>query len=56
MRTSYLILDEQLRFLDGVTKSPFTESILRDNSAISTALDTLDCDALRARKGNFYLD
>lgn len=56
MRTSYLILDEHLRFLDGMTKSPFTESILRDNSAISTALDTLDCDALRARKGNFYLD
>jgi len=55
MRTSYLILDEQLRFLDGTTKQPFTESVLADSTAITTALATLDAEALRARKGDFYL-
>mgnify|MGYP001185193733 CR=1 FL=1 len=55
MQTSYLILDEHLRFLDGTTKQPLTESLLVDNSAISTALKTLDPRALRARRGDFYL-
>ena len=56
MRTSHLILDEHLRFIDKTTNEHYTESMLSDNTAISTALKTLDIRALRARKKPFYLD
>ena len=55
MANSYLILDENMRFLDGVTKKPFTDSILVDESAIKSALGKLDMASFLKRQGGFYL-
>tara|TARA_B100000787_G_C16194559_1_gene299816 strand:- start:1170 stop:1871 length:702 start_codon:yes stop_codon:yes gene_type:complete len=47
-RNHYIVLDEHLRFIDWATNEHFTESMLLDNTALSTALERLD---LRARRG-----
>lgn len=55
MANSYLILDENMRFLDGVTKKPFTDSILIDESAVKKALEKLDMASFVKRNGGFYI-
>jgi len=55
MVDSYLILDEKLRFLDGTTKLPVTDSILNDPGAIDAALSAMNGEAFEKRKGDFYL-
>ena len=55
MKDSYLILDEELRFLDGETKQPIGNSIFDDPTAIETAVARMDLAAFRARQGGFYL-
>ena len=56
MQSSYLILDEYMRFLDGTTKVPMTPPIYLDSAAITFALSQWDVAKFKARKGDFYLN